>query len=151
MRQRSFIVLAIALTVLVVGAVGVYAYDKSRDDVIAKGVKAGGVDLSGMKAGEARATLDRELAQPLRRAVIVKYAGHHYRLRARRAKVRVNTEEIVQRALEESQKGSIITRTTRAITGGTVHASVPVAVTYSKSAVRRFARRVARHVDKPAV
>jgi lipoprotein-anchoring transpeptidase ErfK/SrfK len=151
MRQRSFIVLALALFVLVVGAVGVYAYDKSRDDVIAKGVKAGGVDLSGMKAGEARATLDRELAQPLRRAVVVKYAGHHYRLSARRAHVRVNTEAIVQQALDASQKGSIITRTTRAITGGSVHASVPVTISYSKHAVRHFVRRVAKQVDKPAV
>jgi lipoprotein-anchoring transpeptidase ErfK/SrfK len=58
---------------------------------------------------------------------------------------------MVQRALDESQKGSIITRTTRAITGGSVHANVPVAVSYSKRAVRRFARRVARRVDKPAV
>jgi lipoprotein-anchoring transpeptidase ErfK/SrfK len=139
------------LFVLGVGAVGVYAYDKSRDDVIAKGVRAGGVDLSGMKAGEARATLDRELAEPLNRPVVVKYAGHHYRLSARRAKVRVNTEEMVQRALDESQKGSIITRTTRAISGGSVHATVPVAVSYSKRAVRHFARRVAKHVDKPAV
>src|SRR3954471_4621992 len=151
MRQRSFIVLALALFLLVVGAVGVYAYDKSRDDVIAKGVKAGGVALSGMKAGEARATLDRELAQPLRRAVVVKYAGHHYRLSARRAHVRVNTEAIVQQALAASQKGSIITRTTRAITGGSVHASVPVTISYSKHAVRHFVRRVAKHVDKPAV
>src|SRR3954469_11924668 len=143
MRQRSFIVLAIALVVLVVGAVGVYAYDKSRDDVIAKGVKAGGVDLSGMKAGEARATLQRELAEPLQRPVVVKYHGHRYRLSARRARVSVNTEEMVQQALDESQKGSIITRTTRAVTGGSVHVTVPVTVSYSKRAVRRFARRVA--------
>src|SRR3954469_23190825 len=151
MRQRSFIVLAIALVVLVVGAVGVYAYDKSRDDVIAKGVKAGGIDLSGMKAGEARVTLQRELAEPLQRPVVVKYDGHRYRISARRARVRVNTEQMVQRALDESQKGSIITCTTRAITGGSVHANVPVAVSYSKRAVGRFARRVARRVDKPAV
>jgi lipoprotein-anchoring transpeptidase ErfK/SrfK len=136
---------------LVVGAVGVYAYDKSRDDVIAKGVKAGGVDLSGMKAGQARATLDRELSKPLQRPVIVKYGGHRYRLSARRAKVRVNTEAIVQQALDASQRGSIITRTTRAITGGSVHANVPVAISYSKHAVRHFVRRVAKYVDKPAV
>src|SRR3954451_21231030 len=150
MRQRSFIVLAIALVVLVVGAVGVYAYDKSRDDVIAKGVKAGGVDLSGMKAGEARATLQRELAEPLNRPVVVKYDGHRYRLSARRARVRVNTEEMVQKALDDSQKGSIVTRAPRAIPGGSVHAQVPVAIRYSKRAVRRFARRVAKRVDKPA-
>jgi lipoprotein-anchoring transpeptidase ErfK/SrfK len=151
MRQRSFIVLAVALFVLVVGAVGVYAYDKSRDDVIAKGVKAGGVDLSGMKPAEARETLRRELAEPLQKPVIVKYRGHHYRLGPRRAKVTVNTDEMVAEALDKSHDGSIITRTTRAITGGSVHVSIPVSVSYSKRAVRRFVRRVAKHVDKPAV
>ena len=151
MRQRSFIVLAIALVVLVVGAVGVYAYDKSRDGVIAKGVKAGGVDLSGMKAAEARATLRRELADPLKKPVIVKYHGRRYTLSPQRAKVRVNTEEMVQQALAESKKGSIVTRTTRAISGGSVHVNIPVSVSYSKRSVARFARQIQRKVDKPAV
>src|SRR4051812_18690857 len=150
MRQRSFIVLAIALVVLVVGAVGVYAYDKSRDNVIAKGVKAGGVDLSGMKPREARETLRRELAEPLQRAVIVKYAGKRYRLSPRRAKVRVNTNEMVDEALSKSHEGSIVTRTTRAITGGSIHVNIPVSVRYSKRAVAHFARRVEKGVDLEA-
>jgi lipoprotein-anchoring transpeptidase ErfK/SrfK len=151
MRQRSFIVLAVALVILVVGAVGVYAYDKSRNDVIAKGVKAGGVDLSGLKPSEARETLRRELAEPLQKPVIVKYAGHRYRLSPRRAKVTVNTDEMVAEALDKSHEGSIITRTTRSITGGSVKVNIPVSVSYSKRAVARFARRVRRHIDKPAV
>src|SRR3954452_9176931 len=151
MRQRSFIVLAVALAILVVGAVGVYAYDKSRNDVIAKGVKAGGGDLSGLKPSEARETLRRELADPLQKPVIVKYAGHHYRLSPRRAKVTVNTDEMVAEALDKSHEGSIITRTTRSITGGSVHVNIPVSVSYSKHAVAHFVHRVQRHVDKPAV
>ncbi|MEA2412480.1 MAG: L,D-transpeptidase ErfK/SrfK [Thermoleophilaceae bacterium] len=151
MRQRSFIVLAIALAVLVVGAVGVYAYDKSRDNVIAKGVKAGGVDLSGMQPREARLTLRRELAAPLQRPVYVKYGHHRYQLSPRRAAVRVNTDEMVAQALEKSHEGSIITRTTRAITGGSLHVNIPVAVSYSKRGVAHFVRSVQRHIDKPAV
>src|SRR3954468_22691710 len=151
MRQRSFIVLAVALAILVVGAVGVYAYDKSRNDVIAKGVKAGGVDLSGLKPSEARETLRRELAEPLQKPGVVKNAGHRYRLRPRRAKVTVNTDEMVAEALDKSHEGSIITRTKRSITGGSVHVNIPVSVSCSKRAVARFARRVRRHVDKPAV
>ena len=38
MRQRSFILVAVLLLVLVGGAVAAYAYDSSRDDLIAKGV-----------------------------------------------------------------------------------------------------------------
>jgi lipoprotein-anchoring transpeptidase ErfK/SrfK len=151
MRQRSFIVLALALAVLVVGAVGVYAYDKSRDNVIAKGVKAGGVDLSGMQPREARLTLRRELAAPLQRPVFVKYGHHRYQLSPRRAGVRVNTDQMVAQALEKSHEGSIITRTTRAITGGSLHVNIPVAVSYSRHGVAHFVRSVQRHIDKPAV
>src|SRR3954454_21180009 len=99
MRQRSFIVVAIAVFVLIVGAVGVYAYDRTRDDVIAKGVSAGGVDLSGIHPPAARQTLRRELAAPLHKPVVVRYHGHHYRLSARRAGVSVNVDEMVNQAL----------------------------------------------------
>src|SRR4051794_23629725 len=150
MRQRSFIVVAIAVAVLVVGAVGVYAYDKTRDDLIAKGVKAGGVDLSGMHPAEAREALRRQLAAPLHKAILVRYHHHRYRLSARRARVSVDTDGMVDRALEESRKGNLISRTTRAITGGSVNANIPVAISYSRRAVRRFSRRVKRRIDTPA-
>src|SRR4051812_31835328 len=108
MRQRSFIVVAIAVAVLVLGAVGVYAYDKTRDDLIAKGVTAGGVDLSGLHPAAARATLQRELAGPLGKPVVVRYAGHHYKLSARRARVRVDVDAMVDHALAESRKGNVV-------------------------------------------
>src|SRR3954453_19346662 len=104
MRQRSFIALALALLVLVIGAVGVYAYDKTRDDVIAKGVTAGGVDLSGMNPNEARGPPPRELSSPRQKAGVVKYAGHRYKLRPAEAKVRVNTAEMVSEALDKSRQ-----------------------------------------------
>jgi lipoprotein-anchoring transpeptidase ErfK/SrfK len=150
MRQRSFIVLAVALAILVVGAVGVYAYDKTREDVIAKGVTAGGVDLSGMSPAKARDTLQRELSDPLQKSVIVKYAGKRYKLSPAKAKVRIDSAGMVRQALAASQKGNILSRTTRAITGGSVHASIPVAVSYSKRAVAVFAKQVKQGVDKPA-
>ncbi len=150
MRQRSFIVLAIALVVLVAGAVGVYAYDKTRDDLIAKGVTAGGVDLSGMKPAEARATLQRELVEPLQRSVTVKYGHKAYKLTPARAKVRIDTAGMVQQALDASRKGNLLSRTTRAITGGSVHAKIPVVVAYSQSAVDNFANRMKKRIDQPA-
>jgi len=86
MRQRSFIVLAVVVAVLLIGAVGVYAYDQSRSDIIAKGVTAGGVDLSGLKPTAAREKLERELSTPLQKAVVVKYRGRRYKLSAARAR-----------------------------------------------------------------
>jgi lipoprotein-anchoring transpeptidase ErfK/SrfK len=150
MRQRSFIVVAIAVFALVVGAVGVYAYDQTRDDVIAKGVTAGGVDLSGLHPAAARDTLRRELAAPLQKPIVVRFHGHRYRLSARKAKVSVDVDRMVAAALERSREGNIVSRTTRAITGSSVHESVPVAISYSHHAVARFARRVKHKVDQPA-
>ena len=151
MRQRSFIVVAIAVALLVVGAVGVYAYDRTRDDVIAKGVSAGGVDLSGLSPREARDALQRQLAAPLRKPVIVRYKGKRYKLKARRAQVSVNVDAMVDRALEESRDGNLISRTTRAITGSSLNRALPVEIDYSHRAVDRFAERVAGRIDQKAV
>src|SRR5437764_2140008 len=150
MRQRSFIVLAVVVVVFVIGAVAVYAYDSSRKDIIAKGVTAGGVDLSGMKPQEARAKLDRELAQPLQKTIYVKFAHRRYKLTPAKAQVRVNTSDMVHQAITASRKGNIISRTTRELTGGTVHASIPVEVSYSRHAVAKFAKRLQRRIDTPA-
>src|SRR3954471_3679939 len=128
MRKRSFIVLAVVLAVLGIGAVAVYAYDQSRNDIIAKGVTAGGVDLSGMKPAEARAKLQRELSAPLQKTVVVKYHGKRFKLKPEKAKVVVNIDEMVQQAVAASRRGNLITRTTREITGGSVHASIPIEV-----------------------
>ncbi|MEA2123807.1 MAG: L,D-transpeptidase ErfK/SrfK [Solirubrobacteraceae bacterium] len=151
MRQRSFIVLALALTVLVVGAVGVYAYDKTRNDVIAKGISAGGVDLSGMHPKQAREALRQQLAAPLQKPVVVKYAGHRYKLSPKQAKVRVNTADMVQQALDASRTGNLITRTARALTGGSVHKSIKVEVTYSGRAVAQFTKSIQGHIDQQPV
>jgi lipoprotein-anchoring transpeptidase ErfK/SrfK len=150
MRQRSFIVLAVVLAVFVVGAVGVYAYDNSRKDIIAKGITAAGVDLSGMKPQAAQATLDRRLAAPLRKTVIVKFSGHRYKLTPDQAQVRVNTADMVHQAVAASRKGDILSRATRELTGGSVHKSIAIQVTYSRHAVAKFAKHLQRKIDTPA-
>src|SRR3954454_7380584 len=118
MRQRSFIVIAVVLAVLVLGAVAVYAYDSSRKDTIANGVTAGGVDISGMKPKAAQAKLDRELAAPLQKTVYVKFAHRRYKLTPEKAQVHVDTHGMVEEALAASRKGNILSRTTRELTGG---------------------------------
>src|SRR3954462_1812259 len=113
MRQRSFIVIAVVLAVLVLGAVAVYAYDSSRKDTIANGVTASGVDISGMKPTAAQAKLDRELAAPLQKTVYVKFAHKRYRLTRKKARARVDTHGMARGALGGSRKGNIVSRTTR--------------------------------------
>jgi lipoprotein-anchoring transpeptidase ErfK/SrfK len=150
MRQRSFIVIAVVLAVLVLGAVAVYAYDSSRKDTIAGGVTAGGVDISGMKPKAAQEKLDRELAAPLQKTVYVKFAHKRYKLTPEKAQVHVDTHGMVQEALAASRKGNILSRTTRELTGGSVHKSIPLEVSYSRKAVAKFTKRLQKKIDTPA-
>ena len=65
---------------MLAGAVGVYAYDASRDDLIADGVTVGGVNVGGMRAGEARQAIEEQLAAPLREPLVVRYQKQRFRL-----------------------------------------------------------------------
>ena len=150
MRQRSFIALSVLLAFLILGAVGVYAYDSTRDDQIAKGVSAGGVDLSGMKPAAARTALEEQLAAPLRRPVVVTHAGKRYKLSAESAGLRVDTAAMVSDALAKSREGNVLARTTRSLTGSSVNARIPIAVSYSRQAVRGLVARVKKDIDRPA-
>lgn len=151
MRQRTFIALAAAIALLLFGSVGVYAYDASRDDLIAEGVTVGGIDVGGMRAGKARATLERQLAEPARRALTVRVAGRRFTLSAERARIATDVEGMVQEALAMSRDGNLVARTFRALTGGEVDGRVEPRVSWSRTAVARLVRRIKRRVDRDPV
>jgi lipoprotein-anchoring transpeptidase ErfK/SrfK len=142
MRQKSFILVAVLLLVLVGGAVAAYAYDSSRDDVIAEGVTVAGVDVGGMRVQEARRLIGRELREPLERPISVVHAGKRFSLSAQDAGVQADVIGMVDEALAQSRDGSIITRVTRDITGGEEHAQVPPRVTYDERAIDGLVKRV---------
>jgi lipoprotein-anchoring transpeptidase ErfK/SrfK len=150
MRQRSFIILAAALAILLFGSVAVYAYDSSHEDQIAKGVKAGGVDIGGMKTGPARLKIERALAARLERPLYASYHGARFRLTPEQIRYRIDTKAMVDEALNRSRDGNILSRTVRGVLGGKVHADVPVDASYSKAAVAAFVSRVVRRLNRPA-
>src|SRR5918992_592361 len=65
MRNKWFILVAVLLLVLIGGAVAAFAYDSSREDLIAKGVRIAGADVGGMTTAEARRLVRRELQEAL--------------------------------------------------------------------------------------
>ncbi len=72
MRHRWFILVAVVLLVLIGGAVAAFAYDNSRDDLIAKGVTIAGVDVGDMTTAEAHRVVQRELQKPLEQPIVVR-------------------------------------------------------------------------------
>jgi hypothetical protein len=148
-RNRTFILVAGFLVVLLVGAGGVYLYDASQSDDIADGVKVAGVDVGGLSRNQAKEKLQRELVEPLNQPVTVAArAKHEFTLTAKRAKVTMDVNAMVNAAVDRSREGSVVSRAWRSITGGTLHADLPPKVDYSASAVNRLVRRVRKTVNE---
>jgi lipoprotein-anchoring transpeptidase ErfK/SrfK len=151
MRQKSFIIAAAAVAILLLGAVGVYAYDSSRQHVIAKGVTVGGVPVGGMHVDKAERVVQRAFNARLDHPVTVAYNGRSFQLSPRSARLRADVPTMVQDALHVSRDGNVVSRVVRDITGGAEKKDVATRIAYSHAAVRRFVTNIKRSVDRKAV
>jgi hypothetical protein len=149
-RSGTFIVVAAVVALLTAGAVGVYAFDKGREDHIAEGVTVGGVPVGDLTRTQAREKLRAELLEPLSLPVTVRSRGRRYNLTAREARITANIDAMVAEAVQRSREGNVLARTVRALTGGDVDARIDPEISYSSEAVGRLVSRVRRDVDRPA-
>src|SRR5256885_2034364 len=106
MRQRAFILPVALLALLLLAAIGAYIYDSAHDQQIAKGVRAGGVNMGGMTTLAARRKLRRELKPVLERKVTVVFRDRRFDLDAARAHVKVDVHSMVDDALQKSRGGN---------------------------------------------
>ncbi|HEV2998772.1 MAG TPA: L,D-transpeptidase family protein [Solirubrobacteraceae bacterium] len=148
-RRIALPLLAVLLGALVLGGVGMYLYDHARRDRIASGVRIGGVDVGGLGAAAARAKLERDVGARLGRPVTVHSQGHTWRITPREAALRVDVNGMVTEAVAVSRQGSIFSRTTRDLFGGSLHREIPLQQSYSHAAVRAFTARVRLALDLP--
>ena len=150
MMHRSFILVAALVAVLALGSVAAYAYDSSREDKIANGITVAGFDVGGLSAAQARRLVKRELAEPLERPVVVSARGRRFTLSAKDAKLRADVRGMVDRALQRSRDGNIVSRVSRDLRGAEENVDVPPEVSHSTAAVKRLVARVKRSMDRPA-
>ena len=137
-------------SVLVVLTASAFAYDSSRNDHVADGVRVAGVDVGGLGRADAEAKLRHDLVRRLERPVRVVIAGHRFRLTPEQAGLVVDVGAMAQDAIDRGRSGGLPVRVWRDISGGHVDAELPADVSHSGPAVRGFVRRVARSVDRPA-
>jgi len=137
--------------ILLLLAVGAYAWDSSRSDEIADGVTIGGVDVSGMNSDEATDAVKARLVKPLRKKITATYDGVRYQLSADKLEVDSDVDGMVERALEKSQEGGLPTRVWRYATGGEVDVAISPQVTYSSDAIEEFVGKVADEVNTEPV
>jgi lipoprotein-anchoring transpeptidase ErfK/SrfK len=147
MSRRLIAVIALTVTVLLVGAGSLYAYDKQVRTRIADGVTVNGIDVGGLTPAKARAKLQASLLDPLSRPVSVRYKGRRFTLTSEQASVAVDLDGSVDRAMDASTEGNLFTRTWREVRGRELEARVEAKINYSEDAVRRIVARVERKLE----
>ncbi len=151
MGRKFQIGIIAAVVTLLVAAVAAYAYDSSRKDEIAEGVRVAGVDVSGLSTDEARELVDAEVVDPLRKPIIVTAEGVKYKLSAEKLEVTADIDGMIDRAVEKSQEGGLPGRLWRYATGGEVEANVAPRLSYSDEAVTAFIAKVTGEVDRDPI
>ena len=146
--RALMVAVAGALLVVVLGA-GMYLYDHSRRDVIAKGVRIDGVNVGGLHEAAARAKIQHELSARLNRPVTVSWGSRSWTLDAHQADLSVNTQNMVAQAESASREGSIFARTVRGLLSGSVNRNIALIVSYSHQAVRELTAKVRTGVNRP--
>jgi lipoprotein-anchoring transpeptidase ErfK/SrfK len=147
MPRRLIAVIALTVTVLLVGAGSLYAYDRQVTKKIADGVTVNGIDVGGLTPAQARAKLESSLVDPLTRPVSVRYKGRRFTLTPEKARVAVDVDGSVDRAMAVSTEGNLFTRTWREVRGRELDAQVDAKIDYSEDAVRATVERVERRLE----
>jgi lipoprotein-anchoring transpeptidase ErfK/SrfK len=150
-HQKLLIALTVLVTMGLLLAVGVWAYDNAQKDQIAPGVKVGGVDVGGRSADSARKIIKRQVVAPLQQPVVVSYDGKQYTLSPKQLRESADVDGMVQEAIDRSRQGNILDRVTRYAGGGDVDANIEPDVTYNKGAVKNFVRQLADQIDQDPV
>jgi lipoprotein-anchoring transpeptidase ErfK/SrfK len=149
MPRRLIAVLILAVTVLLVGAGTLYAFDSKAKHRIADGVTVNNVDVGGLTPAQARQKLSDELLKPLDRPVSVRYHGERFTLTPRAARVAIDIDGSIDRAMDASQKGSLFTRTWREVRGTELDARVQAKISWDRAGVRTVVRRVKTRLTIP--
>ena len=150
MGTRSFFIVATFVVLLVAAAGGIYAYDHAREHRIAKGITVGGVDVGGLEQGAAKAKLRAAVLEPLNKPVVARYHGRRFTLTPARARVGVDIDGSVMRAVERSRSGNILSRTARNLRGQRINEAIDLKIAYSHRAINRLVKRISAKIDRPA-
>jgi lipoprotein-anchoring transpeptidase ErfK/SrfK len=150
-HQKLLIAMVVAVTGLLLLAVGVWAYDNAQKDQIAPGITIGGVDVGGRSEDSARKIIKNEVVAPLRQPVVVTYAGQEYTLTSTQLRQKADVEGMVDEAVEESREGGLLERISRYASGSEVDTNLEPQISYSEAAVEDFVADLAGEINREAV
>lgn len=150
MGRKTLIAIGAAVLALLATTVGAYAWDASRAEEIAEGVRVANVELGGLSEAQAREALQRELVDPLAKPLVVKAHGERFKLGVRELDVHADVDGMLAEATAASREGWLPGRLWRYATGGEIEQEIEPRVAYSEIAVERFVEQIALEVNRPA-
>ncbi len=150
-HQKLLIAMVTVVTMFLLLAVGVWAYDNAQKDQIAPGITVGGVDIGGRSADSARKIIKREVVAPLKQPVVVNYAGEDYTLTPGQLEQSADLDGMVDEAIEKTREGGLLERVSRYAGGSEVDAELEPRIGYSESAVEDFVAELAGEINREAV
>lgn len=151
MGRRTRVVIAVAFSALALGAVAAYGYDQSRKHLIADGIEANGISLSGLDQRQATRLLQKKVVEPRKKALKVEVGDRQFVLPARDLRIRADVNGTVEEALDASRDGSLPERIFNRLTGSGPSHDLTVKVSWSKPAVNGFIRKVADETNRAPV
>lgn len=151
MGRKAQIAIVAAVFLLIAGAVGAYAWDSSKEDEIAEGVRIGNVDVGGLNRDEAKQEVRATVIKPLAKPVTVTHDGTRYILTPEKLDVSADIDSTLDQAFEVSREGGLPTRLWRYATGGEVDEDISPTVTYDEKAIDEFIGKIAADVNQDPV
>jgi hypothetical protein len=142
--------LAVGGTALTAGGAYAYFWDGSRADLIAEGVRIAGIDVGGLRAGQARRLLETRFDARLRRPVKLTYGGHRFVVRPTAAGARIDVGAMVNTAVRVSRQGGLARRVLRDLRDERLEESIPLRGALSNARLETLIDHVARVLDRPA-
>jgi lipoprotein-anchoring transpeptidase ErfK/SrfK len=151
MRTRLIVLVAFVAFLAAGGVAATYAYDNSKKDLIAEGVKVNGVPIGGLDRAQAEQKLSAALLAPLDRPVKVRYHDRTFTLSQKAAAVGIDIRGTVDQALKRSQQGDMFARTWRNLRNKSLNTELAADITWNKASVGKLVSRVRKAIDRSPV
>jgi lipoprotein-anchoring transpeptidase ErfK/SrfK len=142
----------LAVVLVILGAVGAaFAYDSSKSDEIAPGVRIAGVDVGGHNRDEARSLLQENVVKPLMRPVKVKFDGTTYELTPKSLHMDADIEGMLDEAVAASREGGLPARLVRYATDGSVSKNLAPKIGYDEAKLNEKVDGIVAQIDRDPV
>jgi lipoprotein-anchoring transpeptidase ErfK/SrfK len=145
------VVLASLAVVSAGSAVAAYRYDAAASDRILPGVSIAGVDVSGMRRGEAIRTIREVAEQTLYDELTVRAAGSRWSVTPASLGMVADVEGAVDRAFGTADEMSLFSRLYHRLRNVPVERSVDLSFVPDPAGVERFVQQAFDEVSIPAV